>query len=195
MSDMQNRKKQEQQKDTHLRRKNRSSLSVPQKNSFPIEHLLLSEQTCETNKMYHFTTFKKNHIKITAPKKNSNKQHHPIIPMVAKAPVIWIPSTLVFESWWILLKIPNGSSYVEHVYIYTTRQILLVDIGWKLWETEDTNPCGNYLGKCLGKVFRGGLQLSGYLSFLKTSKWKVLVVRREKVIQINLNRKDAGTNV
>lgn len=129
MSDMQNRKKQEQQKDTHLRRKNRSSLSVPQKNSFPIEHLLLSEQTCETNKMYHFTTFKKNHIKITAPKKNSNKQHHPIIPMVAKAPVIWIPSTLVFESWWILLKIPNGSSYVEHVYIYTTRQILLVDIG------------------------------------------------------------------
>lgn len=136
-----------------------------QKNSFPIENLTLSEQTCETNNIIQSSQWFVQSF------------------VVAKAPVIWIPSTWVFESWWILLKIRNGSSYNIYIYIKICWLMLVESFLRKLFG-------GNYLGK----VFRGGLQLSGYLSFLKT-KWKVLVIRREKMIQINLNRKDAGTNV
>ena len=83
MSDMQNRKKQEQQKDTHLKDKIGLHTQMKKNTSFPIENLTLSEQTCETNNMYqnvyHFTTFKKNHIKITAQKKQqqTTSSNHP----------------------------------------------------------------------------------------------------------------------
>lgn len=105
-----------------------------QKNSFPIENLTLSEQTCETNNIIQSSQWFIQSF------------------VVAKAPVIWIPSTWVFESWWILLKIRNGSSYNIYIYIH---QHLLVDVGWKFWETEDTNSCGNCLGETSWGKFLG----------------------------------------
>lgn len=96
-----------------------------QKNSFPIENLTLSEQTCETNNIIQSSQWFIQSF------------------VVAKAPVIWIPSTWVFESWWILLKIRNGSSY--NIYIYTS-----TFVGW-CWLKVLRN--GRY--KLLRKLFGG----------------------------------------
>ena len=173
MSDMQNRKKQEQQKDTHLKDKIGLHTQI-QKTSFPIKKK---------------RDFQSKPVKQTTSSNHLNGLSNLLLLPRHRSSGSPVPGCLkVGGYFW---RFVTGQAII---YIYTSKFV-----GW-CWLKVLRNGRYKLLrklfgGNYLGKVFRGGLQLSGYLSFLKTSKWKVLVVRREKVIQIDLNRKDAGTNV
>ena len=138
MSDMQNRKK--QQKGLTPKKK-RSSHSNP-KELFPNWNLTLSEQTCETKKMY--TTFKKN----ISPQKNKQKTW-------SNPPISFIPFLLLPRHRSSGSPVPNGPSYEICCLkvLWNWRHKLLEKLFGGTFLTFWGKLCGeSFLGKLLGRL-------------------------------------------